>query len=564
MKRPHFSIGIRSKLLLASSVLLAIPWLGYEYVRELERFLRQAQEQRIAGTAQAVATALHDRPRLFERLLQQPQSLPEARQDETFDDEPAQSVGELTKPRTQPTAPGSTAEIEQILRGLSRTTARIWVIDRNLRVLARAGSLRQPAQTYEESVQPSFGLASLWHRFDEAVLHPLFSPLYRLILKQPSEDFVDDLAQASHLHSKEVEGALSGILSTRRWLTSDERAGIISSAHPIWVGDIVLGAVVVEETTNPVLAQRNRAFERLFNVVLAVLLASSLTLFLFASNLSARIRRLRNEAEHAVDARGRIQEIVTGSGANDEIGDLSRSFSEVLTRLAQYTSYQENMATRLSHELRTPIAVVRSSLENLDLQPLPEEAKVYMERARQGLHRLNHILTSMTEATRLDQILRDADREQFDLRQLIAGCVEGYRIVYPQQQFALQLPDEPVLCEGIPDAIAQMLDKLIANAVDFSHAHVPVEVSLVRSERTEELAVKNRGFPLPESMQERLFQSMVSLRPHKSNGVPHLGLGLYIVRLIAEFHGGTAGLINRTDVEGVVAIIRLPTFERDK
>ena len=64
----HFrvALGIRAQLLLVLTVFLAIPWLGYEYVQELERFLRDAQERTLAGTAQAVATALHDRPRLFD------------------------------------------------------------------------------------------------------------------------------------------------------------------------------------------------------------------------------------------------------------------------------------------------------------------------------------------------------------------------------------------------------------------------------------------------------------------------------------------------------------------
>ena len=86
----------------------------------------------------------------------------------------------------------------------------------------------------------------------------------------------------------------------------------------------------------------------------------SLALTLYASWLSARIRRLRDEAERAIDAQGRVHGPLTSSNAGDEIGDLSRSFSSVLARLSQYASYQENMASRLSHELRTPIAVVRS------------------------------------------------------------------------------------------------------------------------------------------------------------------------------------------------------------
>src|SRR5437660_642385 len=66
MKSRRVALGIRAQLLLVLTVFLAIPWLGYEYVRELERFLRDAQEKTLAGTAQAVATALHDRPRLFD------------------------------------------------------------------------------------------------------------------------------------------------------------------------------------------------------------------------------------------------------------------------------------------------------------------------------------------------------------------------------------------------------------------------------------------------------------------------------------------------------------------
>src|SRR5205814_389453 len=115
----------------------------------------------------------------------------------------------------------------------------------------------------------------------------------------------------------------------------------------------------------------------------------------------------------------------------------SRSFSSALARLAKYASYQENMASRLSHELRTPIAVVRSSLDNLKLSPLPDDARVYMERAQAGLERLSDILTRMTEATRLEQSLGDDERRRFDVAVVVAGCVEGYRLAYPDRAFEL-------------------------------------------------------------------------------------------------------------------------------
>ena len=331
---------------------------------------------------------------------------------------------------------------------------------------------------------------------------------------------------------------------------------VVSAAYPIWDGEQVLGAVVVEETTNSILSVRSRALERLLVVTLAAFALAAAVLLAFATRLSQRIRRLRDEAESAIDASGRLTtRINTGSDASDEIGDLSRSFSAMLARLAQHHAYLESMASRLSHELRTPIAVVRSSLENLDLQPLPAEARVYIERAEEGLARLNTILTRMSEATRLEQGLAAQERERFDLAAVVAGCVEGYRGAYPGHAFELGLPAGAIDVDGAPDLAAQLLDKLAANAVDFSAPGAAIRVSVEREGANEgrlaRVSVENPGPPLPEQMRGTLFESMVSVRKERG-AAPHLGLGLYIARLIAEFHGGSVRADNLPAGGGVV------------
>ena len=462
--RSRFALGIRAQLLLVLTVFLVIPFLGWSYVRELERVLRDAQERTLAGTAQAVATALHDRARLFDLT---PVPLESLATERGSDDGAAATA---TERRAVP-HPGAVAEIAQILQGMSRTTARIWVVDRDLDVLARTGSLHPPPPPSEPAPD---GVEGLWRRIERSVLHPF----YALVLAQPTEDFAEDSAGSTLHEARDVSGALAGILATDRRLTPDGRAVVVSAAHPIWVGDEVRGAVIVEETANSVLAERNRAFERLFTIVLAALLIGSVALTAFASRLTARIRKLRDDAEMAIDAQGRVKVdaqgrakgALAGSQAGDEIGDLSRSFSSVLDRLSQYAGYRENMASRLSHELRTPLAVVRSSLDNLRLQPLPEDARVYIERAQGGLQRLAEILTRMTEATRLEQSLRDVEQERFDLGAVVRGCVDGYRQAYRERTIACDIPVEPILIVGAPDLIAQMLDKLVANAHEFAVA----------------------------------------------------------------------------------------------
>jgi signal transduction histidine kinase len=217
------------------------------------------------------------------------------------------------------------------------------------------------------------------------------------------------------------------------------------------------------------------------------------------------------------------------------------------------------MAGRLSHELRTPIAVVRSSLDNLRLQLLPAEAGVYLARANDGLKRLDTILTRMSEATRLESLVREHPRERYDARDVVRGAP----LAYPGKKFEIDVPSEPVWLRGAPELYGQMLDKLVANAVDFSHdgkeaGSEPIRIRLEPRGADAVLTVSNRGPRLPQAMAGKLFESMVSVRARDSGAEPHLGLGLYIVRLIAEFHGGTAQALDREDGSGVVVKVTTP------
>lgn len=500
--------GLRAKVVAVALVLAPIPWLGYRYVKEMEAVLREGQEQALVATARAVATALHDRPELLD---------------------------------LRPGVPAS-GEMERILRSLGRAESRIWVVDRHQRLLAIAGDLKKKAVPTKASGDFLDWLA--W------ALRPLTSHL----LQRPTEDFDDALTESQISGGAEVRNALQG-MQGRRWRQSpDSRAVILSAAHPIWIGDEVAAALVVEETTNAIRSLSDRTLEKVVAVTLVTFALAALVLLAFASRLSLRLRRLRDEAENAIDSQGRVKKLLAGSTARDEVGDLSRSFSTALERLAQYNVYLEKLGGRLTHELRTPITVVRSSLENLKLETLPDEARVYTERAAQGLARLETILTRMAEATRLEQLVRQPERERFDAREVVRGCASGYASVFPGSKFSLSLPDNPVMLRGAPDLYAQMLDKLVANAADFSVDGEPIRMRL---DAQGTLTVSNSGPPLPAEMAGRLFESMVSFRS-KAASEPHLGLGLYIVRLIAEFHGGHARATNREDGSGVVLKVECP------
>jgi dedicated sortase system histidine kinase len=502
LSRPRVGLrfGLRAKLALVALVLLALPLAGTLYVNEVERFLLESQEQSLLGIARAVATALHERPQLLA------------------------------------SASGRDDEVDAILLGLQRSSSRIWVVDRRYQVIASAGSLRRTAEVAAET--------------------PWWQPLVGWLIPRPTEDFAEAQPEDVVATGPEVAAALQGTAATSTRRTKDGRAVVMSAAHPIWNGDEVAGAVVTEETTNSVVSVKSAALERLLLFTLAAFTAAGAVLTVFATRLSVRIRRLRDEAESAIDAHGHIRRLASGSNAGDEIGDLSRSFSAVLERLAQHHAYLESMAGRLSHELRTPIAVVRSSLENLKLAPA--EGGRYIERAEEGLQRLNRILQRMTEASRLELSLRAAERERYDLAPVVRGCVEGYRVAYPQAVFALSVPERRMEVAGSPDLAAQLLDKLIENAVDFSRPGEPIRITLEDAGGEALLTVANKGALLPEAMRGRLFDSMISVREARATTTPHLGIGLYVARLIAEFHGGGIVAADLPAGDGVALSVRMP------
>jgi signal transduction histidine kinase len=223
------------------------------------------------------------------------------------------------------------------------------------------------------------------------------------------------------------------------------------------------------------------------------------------------------------------------------------------------------MASRLAHEFRTPLTLIQTSLENLqaDLQSDPQTATsqsaalTYAIRAQEGTRRLNLILTRLREATRLEQALQDTELQNIDLIALINGLCQGYADSYAGVLFECRLPGKPLYSHISADLICQAMDKLISNAVDFHRPQTPIRIELnCEKQGQATLMVINQGPRLDESTRQELFNSMNSRRPYTDHSEPHLGLGLYLVRLIAEFHQGRAWAKNLSD--GVCFAINLP------
>jgi len=438
------------------------------------------------------------------------------------------------------TSPGSIVSISPVLQSVAESHVqkgmRLVVVDKDGWRLAHAGNV----------LTTGGGVTGGPSGWIQRAYNFLLEPGASAELAEPAPGGREQLGYISE--------ALQGQEGTGRWFRNQSTGrAVVSVAQPIWSGTVQTGAIILQQGTDAILSLTNQVLTRLVILTLISTLIVVIVLLGYASWLSSRIRRLSNAAESALDQRT-LHSALPSALDGDEVGDLSRSFSSVLRQLGTYNDYLQSLASKLSHELRTPLTIVKSSLENLEHEKLSGEALKYTARAKEGADRLQTILRAMSEANRTEELVENFEPELFQLEEVLETTIAAYADAWPDRRFDFQCDSIDTRITGSPDLFIQMLDKLVDNAVDFTEVDETIAVSVSRDATDLLISVSNPGPPLPEKMQNRLFNPMVSLR----SGDPgrHLGLGLYIARLIAEGHQGSINATNTTN--GVTVQVRLP------
>jgi dedicated sortase system histidine kinase len=686
-------VSLRRQLLLVSLLLLTLPWVGCQFIREIEGALRQGQQQSLQATAQAVATVLQDRPALLypqrgrEKDSSPAPSLYALPSDETvildgyddgwYDSDFGRFVNEsgadplalayqarlqgerlflllrvtdgevvYHNPGLSPQPNGdrvvlrtrlghrsqdyviSTAAPGAVrarfasrrepgidpgrIRGVWQDSLDGYTLELSLplaltggrlgvyavSVGAGSGPVRTAGNTspLESSAPPwliyrnpelqgvlqAFGERGTrvqvvdrlgWIVGEPTTVTPsaasgarktfwLLRLIYRSALRQAPYPARPGPPRFGQLAGAEVEAALAGT-EDGRWYTAGGGRSEYSVASPVRMGPQVLGAVLVREGSEQYLSLTDRAFSRLLGYSLLAIGAAALGLLGYASLLSWRIRRLSQAAADAVGDGGEVRDTFPRSRARDEVGELSRRYADMLNQVRRYNEYLRGLSRKLAHELRTPIAVIRGSLDNLDSLHGADtaisgsaESAIYLRRARQGLERLNRILTAMSEASRLEESIRSNPLQPMDLVPVLREVFAAYRELYKKHQLSLDIEPASAYVRGAPDLLVQALDKLMDNAATFAPRGETIAMRLRSRGESWEISVSNRGPALPEALAGRLFEPMVSQR-EGDEGV-HLGLGLHVVRLICDYLGGSARAENNAAGDGVTVTLSLP------
>lgn len=440
------------------------------------------------------------------------------------------------------------AELLDIIEGLGYSGARILVLDSQKRVRAETGSIQQVLPP-----EPPSEFSSALRQWFSKV-RPFF---HELITGNSWPTPVQNTASIDDV----IESSLAGESNWLMRSLGDEQE-VIMAAHPIVSKDRILGSVIVEQNTAQILSFQRTALEQVILFSVLSLLAVFVALLAFAGRLAWRIRSLRREASAAIDQHGRLKtnRLTNEMNSGDEIGDLARSVSNMLSKLHQHNRFLENMPRTLRHEINNPLNTLSTSLQNLAQENPDIQTSKYLDSAKRGVMRIGAIVQNLADAANLEESLEAEDLEVLDIQELLKSYVANCSITHATTEFVYRGETTPVFAEVADFRIEQLLDKIVDNAIDFHRSNSPIKVQLDKGRDFLSITVANRGPLLPPGAENSLFDSMVSHRGQHSQ--LHFGLGLYVVRIIAEYHGGSVQASNLADGSGVAFLVQLPLASR--
>ena len=227
----------------------------------------------------------------------------------------------------------------------------------------------------------------------------------------------------------------------------------------------------------------------------------------------------------------------------------------------------EAFAADVTHELKNPLASLRSAIDGLDQVEDPDLRHKLMQIAREDVLRLDRLINDISEAARMDAELARARFERVDLGPLIEQLVASWenRREKGDARLAFARPrKDSAVVTGEPDRLARAIDNIIDNAISFSPPGGLVEIAATRVGDEVRIRIDDEGPGVPPDAREKIFNRFHSVRPEGENFGRHSGLGLAIAQAIVKGHDGEIDVQDRDDAaSGARFTIWLPAADRE-
>ena len=391
-------------------------------------------------------------------------------------------------------------------------------------------------------------------------------------LAQALDDLVDIIVRASRppLFEPPAENRLSAwpealaALRTGQPLSHLRRApdgtAFISAASPpaLQEPSVLLLTINDREIRRVV---RNERLTLGFVLAVTILLSVLLSLFL-ARTIARPLRRLAIAAQRVRLGRSREVDVPLLPARKDEIGLLARALYDMTQSLRSRIDATEAFAADVTHELKNPLASLRSAVDSLDRVEDPVSRKKLLDVIRHDVQRLDRLIVDIAEMSRLDAELSRARFEPVDLGKLVEALLGMWeqRAAERDVRIAFARPRTgTAVIMGEEARLARVFDNIVDNAISFSPKGGLVEICAARVGPTVTVSVDDEGPGVAPEARDAIFKRFHSIRPEEEAFGRHSGLGLAIAKAIVEGHDGEIRAEERHDRRpGAKFVVRLP------
>lgn len=334
----------------------------------------------------------------------------------------------------------------------------------------------------------------------------------------------DQAFTESYLWRMKVDGV--------RYDLYDRKVNLEGATEELWIRG------VVPETEN---TAQLRSIAGLTAALLPLLILLTVLLsYLLADRLLAPIKKIEETAEHITEEND-LSKRIEMVERDDEIGRLARVFNRMLDRLEHSFETERQFTSDASHELRTPTAVILTQSDYiLEKDRPPDEYKEALQVIQKQGNRMNVLIADMLDYTRMEQSAERYPFEPVDLTELVRETA-GQMALLETNGITLEVDaDDGVTVPGNPLLLSRLLQNLISNAYRYGNPDGHIAVTLKETDPAVVLSVADDGIGISKEEQEKIFDRFY--RADSSRSIQGTGLGLPMVKRIAELHGATLEL----------------------
>lgn len=379
----------------------------------------------------------------------------------------------------------------------------------------------------------------------------------------PIEAYADPESDNAAAWPEVAEARTSGKAAVRQRAAPDQTPAITAAAP---VGEN--GEVLLSTRNAPDITQNVRDARQTLAIIVGTALLISINLSLFLARTI--VQPLRKLVRAAIRVRlGRDREVVVPRlpERRDELGMLARAISDMTAALRHRIDAVESFAADVAHEIKNPLASLRSALESLEKVGDPKLRVQLAAIAMHDVQRIDRLVTEIADASRIDAELSRTTFEQVDMLRLVKALVSSREERGIDRECTIVVSrsgDGTCIVPGDAARLERVLENLIDNAVSFSPTGGSIELEVCCESDRVRLAVSDHGPGIPRSAREKVFERFHSLRPAGEDFGSHSGLGLAIARTIVEAHYGTLAARDRVDEQlGARLEIDLPAWREE-